>query len=86
MRRIVLRTLRRIAGRVELWNGNRERWENFFTWDPEESVISWAWHQHATYRARYMAAAAEPGHLTFVRLRSPRAARRFVARARLNAL
>ena len=32
MRRIVWRTLRRVAGRAELWNGNRERWHNLFTW------------------------------------------------------
>src|ERR1700744_3085931 len=46
MRRIIWRTLRRIAGRIELWNGNRERWRNFFTLDPQESVIMWAWTRH----------------------------------------
>ena len=61
MRQVVWRTLRRVALRRELWNGNRERWRNFFTWNPEQSVISWAWHKHAPDRARYAAAAAEPG-------------------------
>ena len=56
MRRIVWRSFRRAAGRVELWNGNRERWRNFFTLDKEESVISWAWQTHATTRAKFEAA------------------------------
>jgi adenylate kinase family enzyme len=80
MRRVIWRTLRRIGGRVELWNGNRERWRNFFTLDKEESVIAWAWQTHASTRARYQAAMADPanGHLRFVRLRSPESVRRFL--------
>ena len=80
MRQVVWRTLRRAAFRVELWNGNRERWANFFTWDQQESVISWAWHHHPVYRERYGAAAAAPPYpqLNFVRLRSHRAIRRFL--------
>ncbi len=83
MRRIIWRTQRRIAGRAELWNGNRERWQNFFSLDPQESVIMWAWHRHAAYRARYAAAAADPanGHLRFVRLNSPAAVREFLRSA-----
>jgi hypothetical protein len=84
MRRVVWRTLRRVALRRELWNGNRERWRNFFTWNPEESVISWAWHKHATDRAMYAAAAADPAnaHLRFIRLASSRDVARFLAGAR----
>jgi len=84
MRQVVWRTLRRVAGRKELWNGNRERWRNFFTWDPEESVISWAWHKHDEYRARYAAAADDPAnaHLRFVRLTSRRDVSRFLGEAR----
>jgi adenylate kinase family enzyme len=83
MRRIVWRTLRRVGGRVELWNGNRERWRNFFSLDKEESVIVWAWQTHAANRARYEEAMADPahGHLRFVRLRSPRAVRHFLREA-----
>lgn len=83
MRRIVKRTLRRVAGRVELWNGNRERWRNFFTLDGQESVIAWAWQTHARNRARYAAAMADPAfsHLRFVRLTSPGAVRRFLREA-----
>jgi adenylate kinase family enzyme len=80
MRRLVWRTLRRVAGRAELWNGNREHWRNLLTWDRQESVISWGWHSFGSNRARYAAAAADPanGHLLFVRLTSPRAVRRFL--------
>jgi adenylate kinase family enzyme len=81
MRQIIWRTLRRAVFRVELWNGNRERWANLFTWDPEQSVISWAWHRHAVYRQRYGAATQDPAYarLRFVRLRSRAAVRRFLA-------
>jgi adenylate kinase family enzyme len=80
MRRIVWRTLRRVGGRVELWNGNRERWRNFFSLDKEESVIVWAWQTYAANRARYEEAMADPwhSHLRFVRLRSPGEVRGFL--------
>jgi adenylate kinase family enzyme len=81
MRQVVLRTLGRVVRRAELWNGNRERWRNLFTRDPEESVIVWAWQRHETYRQRYTAAMADPANrnLTFVRLRSRAEVRRFLA-------
>jgi adenylate kinase family enzyme len=81
MRRIVWRSFRRAAGRVELWNGNRERWRNFFALDKEESVIAWAWQTYASRRERYLAAMADPGnsHLRFVWLTSPGAVRRFLS-------
>jgi len=84
MRQIVWRTLRRVAFRAELWNGNRERWHNLLTWEQEESVISWAWHRHHVYRERYAAAAADPvySHLRFVRLRHRAEIRRFLAGVR----
>ena len=75
--------LRRVGGRIELWNGNRERWRNFFSLDKEESVIVWAWQTYAANRARYEEAMADPahGHLRFVRLRSPAAVRHFLREA-----
>ena len=83
MRRITWRTLRRVAGRAELWNGNRERWRNVFTWDKDESVIAWAWQTYDSRRERYAALAADPANarLRFVRLTSPRAVRRFLRTA-----
>ena len=87
MRQVIWRTLRRVALRRELWNGNRERWRNFLTWDPEQSVISWAWHKHAPDHAKYAAAAADPAsaHLRFVRLASRRDVARFLDDARSEA-
>lgn len=81
MRQVIWRTLRRGVTRRELWNGNRESVRNFLTWDPEESVVAWAWHHHDRYRQRYSAAAADPdnANLTFVRLTSRRAVNRFLA-------
>ncbi len=87
MRRLIWRTLRRVATRQELWNGNRERWRNLFSLDPEQSVIVWSWHKHAEYRARYRAASQDPAnaHLTFIRLGGARDARQFLATARAQA-
>ena len=81
MRQLVWRTLRRVAGRQELWNGNTERWRNFFSWNPEVSVIAWGWHKHGEYRVRYGAAANDPAHahLDFIRLSSRRDVARFLA-------
>jgi adenylate kinase family enzyme len=81
MRRVIWRSFRRAAGRTELWNGNRERWRNFFALDKEESVIAWAWQTHAAKRAKLEAAMADPenSHLEFVRLTTPTAVRRFLS-------
>ena len=83
MRRVIWRSLWRAARRTELWNGNRERWRNFFSVDKEESVIAWAWQTHAATRAKLEAARADQGnsHLEFVRLTSPAAVRRFLRSA-----
>lgn len=84
MRQVIWRSLRRVAGREELWNGNRESWRNFLSWNPEQSVISWAWHQHGEDRARYAAAANDQtnAHLRFVRLKSRDDVGRFLNEAR----
>lgn len=80
MWQVLTRTLRRIARGEELWNGNRERWHNLFTLDPEESVVLWAWSRHGTYRERYQRAMDDPAwsHLRFVRVRSRREAARLL--------
>jgi adenylate kinase family enzyme len=81
MRQLIGRTLRRAVTRQELWNGNREPLTNFYRLDPEKSVISWAWHSHAKYRAQYGAAATDPGnaHLTFIHLTGRGDVDRFLA-------
>jgi adenylate kinase family enzyme len=80
MPRIIWRTIRRIVLRQELWNGNRERLRNLLSWDPEQSVISWAWHHYPVYRQRYTAAVADPqfAHLTFIRIADPTALRQLL--------
>ncbi|HUV10310.1 MAG TPA: AAA family ATPase [Acidimicrobiia bacterium] len=81
MPRVVRRTIRRTITREELWNGNREPWSNLWSLDRERSIIAWSWKEHPRYRASYAAAMADPAHahLEFVRLGSPRSARRFLA-------
>jgi len=87
MRRLLRRTASRVMTREELWNGNRESLRGFFSLDPEKSILMWAWITHARNQARYLDASQDPGnaHLTFVRLSSPRAVRRFLAAARAAA-
>jgi adenylate kinase family enzyme len=78
MRQVVGRTLRRVASGQELWNTNRESWRTLF--DRDESIVSWAWNNHAKYRSRYAAAVQDPkyGHLAFIRLGSKPEIDRFV--------
>jgi adenylate kinase family enzyme len=80
MRQIVGRTLRRVIWRTELWNGNREPWSNMYTFDPQQSVIAWAWIKHRHYRELYEGLAADPdwSHLNFHRLRSRKDSQRLL--------
>lgn len=76
--RLTRRTFVRVASRVELWNGNRERlFAQFFTRD---SLYVWVLRTHRLRRRQYTQLVANPAytHLTVVRLRSPRAAARWL--------
>jgi adenylate kinase family enzyme len=81
MRQIIARTVVRIVSKAEMWNGNRERWRNFFSLDPEQSVIAWAWTTHTKNRQRYQEAAAASAlaHLKFIRVTSRADVRRLLA-------
>jgi adenylate kinase family enzyme len=81
MRQIVRRTARRTLRREVLWNGNREPLRNWLRWNPEASIIRWAWTNHDKYRQRYEPAMDDPvcAHLRFVRLTSRRAAEAWVS-------
>lgn len=70
MRQVVSRTLRRVLTREVLWNGNREPFRNLWAWDPNRSIIWWAWTQHGKYTDRYGSAMTSPtfAHLDFIRL------------------
>jgi adenylate kinase family enzyme len=72
MGRVILRTLRRIILRTELWNGNREPFTNLLSLDPQKSIIAWTATRHRIYHERYLAAEADSlwSGLTFIRLRS----------------
>jgi len=83
MRRLVFRCVRRSISRAELWNGNRERWQNLVGRDPESSLIVWAWQKHTVYQQRYAAAALDPAwaHVQFIRITSRRDRRALLDRA-----
>ena len=76
--RLLRRTVLRVAKREELWHGNRETFRHSFA--SRDSILLWFLR---TFRRRrqYEAAMADPAnaHLTFVRLRSPREAARWLA-------
>jgi adenylate kinase family enzyme len=73
MSRILRRTIGRVARRTELWNGNRERWGNLFSTDPELSVVAWAWTTHAARRSWTAEFLARPPRddLSLVHLMTP---------------
>jgi adenylate kinase family enzyme len=78
MARVVRRTLARGLSRRELWHGNREDLRNLLRRDPEQNIVLWAWTSFARTREGYLREAAA-GAVPVVRLRSPRAARRWLA-------
>jgi adenylate kinase family enzyme len=81
MLQIIARTLRRMATRQQLWNGNTESWRDLFCLDPKRSIVLWAWTEHRKYSDRYREAQDDPAyqHLAIIRLPSRAAAARFLA-------
>ena len=78
MWRLFWRTMRRGVLRQELWNGNRDRlWWHFFS---RQSLFLWAMRKHWRRRRTIPAALGHPehAHLELVRLRSPKAAHRWL--------
>lgn len=75
MRRVIVRTFVRLLTRVELWNGNRERWRDI---PRADHPIRWAWSQHARRRASIAAHVERHTHFRVVHLRSPREARAWI--------
>jgi adenylate kinase family enzyme len=83
LRRLLARSLRRGSSAQEIWpnTGNRESlWRMF----GRESVLLWLVKSYRPHRARFEAYLREPrlAHIRFVRLRSPRAAERFLRELR----
>lgn len=81
MTRMVRRTFGRLLLGRELWNGNKESLRNALSWNPQTSIIRWAWTHHHEYGETYAAAMTDPANaaLTFVRLRHPREAAAWLA-------
>jgi adenylate kinase family enzyme len=75
LRRVLLRTFRRIVRREELWNGNRESLRATFS---RESVVWWVVTNHRTHRTKWPERLAGLPHLHVVHLRSPREVRSFL--------
>jgi len=83
-RQVTLRSLRRVVRRERLWNNNQESVRNLLAWDPQLSIIRWAWTQHGKYQHRFglAMASAELRGLEFVRLTSRHEVEEFLARQR----
>lgn len=77
--RVLRRTVQRCPTRQELWNGNRDRWQDMFSTDPGTSTVAAAWKLYPAQRARLVAATADPewAKLTLVHLRSRRQVRQY---------
>ena len=77
--RLLRRTVLRSVRREELWQGNRETSRRSFM--SSESILLWFLRTFRRRRRQYEAAMADPAnaHFTFVRLRSPREAERWLA-------
>jgi adenylate kinase family enzyme len=77
--RLLRRTLRRATTRELLWGTNRESWQQAFF--SRDSLFVWAFTSHRRRKRTFPAALRRPeyAHLRVVRLRSPRAARRWLA-------
>ncbi len=65
--------------RRELWNGNRESWASLMNTDRRENVLLWSWTQHRGYRHDYEEASAADSRASWVRLRTPRDAKRWLS-------
>lgn len=79
--RVARRSLRRIATRQRLWNGNRERLRNLFVLDAEENIVLCSWVRHPEYRAEYERA-QRTCDARFLRLRTPREVANALAKLR----
>ena len=82
MARVTKRSARRVVGRTELWNGNRESLSELLALhDADRSVIRWSWDGVVNYRAVLVPAMAGTtwGDLRWYRLRSAAAVQQWLA-------
>lgn len=80
MWRLLKRSVRRVATRAEVCNGNRERLANLFSRDPNRNVLLWSWQHHDQYRSVYDGYASGDfwSHARVVRLQSAADVTRFL--------
>jgi len=80
--RVAKRSLRRVATREELWNGNREDWRKLLSRSEERNPVLWTWNHHDRTTLRYEGFAAGKfwEHADVRRFRSPIDVRRFLSR------
>lgn len=79
--RLIRRTLARSILRTRMWNGNVELppWRaQWFSRDPEKSILAWQKKTRHKWAARMPEMSQQFPHLTIVRLRHPRATRRWL--------
>jgi adenylate kinase family enzyme len=71
--RVTKRTVRRVFGRKELWNGNRETFKKSFL--SKESIILWVVTTHKRRRREFPVLLAKPEYAAKIKLRfnSPKA-------------
>lgn len=76
LRRLTWRSIRRLALREGLWNGNRERLDSLLGRD---GLLTWVIQTHTRRRRQIERdlTAPEHAHLTLIRLRTPAQARRW---------
>ncbi|GAC1444998.1 MAG: hypothetical protein NVSMB55_23490 [Mycobacteriales bacterium] len=76
LRRVLMRTARRLVGRAELWNGNRERWQTVLR---ASHPIRWTWQTADRHRRDYEQRLGDPrwARLITVRLRTDADVRRW---------
>ena len=82
MRRLVRRTLTRMATNSELYNGNTEQWRSLLRRDPEHNILIDAWQRHAANREKYEHRMIDGtwSHAEVIRLRTPADLDAFTAR------
>jgi adenylate kinase family enzyme len=70
LRRVLLRTARRLVTRPELWNGNREPWRTVLR---ASHPIRWTWQTYHPHRHAYEERMGDPRweHVTVTRLHTP---------------
>jgi adenylate kinase family enzyme len=79
--RVVVRTLRRVITREELWDSVKEPFTNLYSRDPYKNIMVWTWTRHAETREKLETAMSDGSwdHATVHRLRTSGEVEAFLA-------